>query len=75
MPVRFAKELVVYQKAYTLALRIFEVSKRFPPEERYALTSQTDPPLVPYGMSQPARGVGQAALLCPFLEQIVRLRW
>jgi four helix bundle protein len=40
MSVRSAKELVVYQKAYTLAMRIFEVSKRFPSEERYALTSQ-----------------------------------
>jgi four helix bundle protein len=33
-------ELQVYQKAYSLAMRIFEVSKRFPPEERYALTGQ-----------------------------------
>jgi four helix bundle protein len=40
MAVRSAKELVVYQKAYSLAMRIFEISKRFPPEERYALTSQ-----------------------------------
>lgn len=34
------KELVVYRKAYDLAMRIFECSKRFPPEERYALTGQ-----------------------------------
>jgi four helix bundle protein len=40
MAVKSAKELVVYQKAYELAMRIFEVSKRFPPEERFALTSQ-----------------------------------
>jgi four helix bundle protein len=33
-------ELNVYRKAYELAMRIFEISKRFPPEERYALTSQ-----------------------------------
>ena len=38
--IRSAKDLIVYQKAYALAMRIFEVSKRFPPEERYALTSQ-----------------------------------
>ncbi|MGD0262144.1 MAG: four helix bundle protein [Verrucomicrobiota bacterium] len=35
-----AKELVVYKKAYELAMRIFEVSKRFPPEEKFALTGQ-----------------------------------
>jgi four helix bundle protein len=34
------KELAVYQKAYHLAMRVFECSKRFPAEERYALTSQ-----------------------------------
>ena len=40
MHLRSAKDLIVYQKAYELAMRIFEVSKSFPPEERYALTSQ-----------------------------------
>lgn len=40
MRINSAKELIVYQKAYQLSMRIFEVSKRFPPEERYALTSQ-----------------------------------
>ena len=40
MGVRSAKELVVYQKAYDLAMRIFHVSKRFPKEETYALTGQ-----------------------------------
>lgn len=34
------KELAVYQKAYDLAMRVFEGSKSFPPEERYALTGQ-----------------------------------
>lgn len=34
------KELAVYQKAYDLAMRVFEASKSFPPEERYALTGQ-----------------------------------
>lgn len=38
--IRSAKDLIVYQKSYGLAMRIFEFSKRFPPEERYALTSQ-----------------------------------
>ena len=40
MQIRSAKELIVYQKAYQLAMAIFEISKSFPPEERYALTSQ-----------------------------------
>ena len=40
MEIRSAKELIVYKKAFDLAMRIFEVSRRFPAEERYALTSQ-----------------------------------
>lgn len=35
-----AKDLIVYKKAYDLAMQIFEVSRDFPIEERYALTSQ-----------------------------------
>jgi four helix bundle protein len=35
-----AKELDVYKLAYELAMMIFEISKRFPPEERFALTTQ-----------------------------------
>lgn len=35
-----AKDLVVYKKAYMLAMQIFRISREFPPEERYALTSQ-----------------------------------
>ena len=34
------KELVVYRKAYDLAMRVFDCSKRFPAEERLALASQ-----------------------------------
>ena len=30
----------MYQKAYELAMRIFHISRRFPVEERYALTGQ-----------------------------------
>ena len=40
MSVRSAKELNVYQRGYELAMRAFAVSKRFPPEERFALISQ-----------------------------------
>ena len=35
-----AKDLTLYRKAYSLAMRIFQVTKRFPPEQRYALTGQ-----------------------------------
>ncbi len=34
------KDLIVYQKAYHLAMDIFEVSKNFPIEEKYSLTDQ-----------------------------------
>jgi four helix bundle protein len=40
MIIRSAKDLNVYKKAYELAMLIFQVSKRFPAEERYALTGQ-----------------------------------
>lgn len=40
MLIRSAKELGVYRKAFELAMLIFRVSQRFPPEERYALTGQ-----------------------------------
>src|SRR6266498_753062 len=40
MAVQSAKELTVYIKAFELAMRIFDVSKRFPAEEKYALISQ-----------------------------------
>ena len=34
------KKLTAYQKSFHLAMEIFEVSKKFPKEEVYALTSQ-----------------------------------
>jgi four helix bundle protein len=34
------KQLKVYQKAYKLAMQIFEMSKKFPVEEKYSLTDQ-----------------------------------
>nr|WP_262914103.1 four helix bundle protein [Portibacter lacus] len=33
-------ELIAYQNAYKLAMRIFELSKKFPREEIYSLTDQ-----------------------------------
>lgn len=40
MQINSAKDLNVYKAAYELAMKVFELSKRFPPEERFALTSQ-----------------------------------
>lgn len=40
MEIKTAKDLIVYQKAYAQAMRIFEITKRFPIEERFALTDQ-----------------------------------
>ena len=40
MQIKSPKDLIVYQKAYALAMKIFEVSKSFPAEERYSLTDQ-----------------------------------
>jgi len=34
------RDLIVYQKAYKLAMEIFEITKAFPKEERYSLTDQ-----------------------------------
>ena len=40
MQINSATDLIVYQKAYALAMRIFHVSQQFPPEECYSLTDQ-----------------------------------
>ena len=38
--IKSAKDLRVYKAAYELAMEIFELSKTWPPEERYSLTDQ-----------------------------------
>ena len=38
--IRPHKELDVYQLSYQLAMEIFEMTKTFPKEEQFALTSQ-----------------------------------
>src|SRR5436309_16083427 len=40
MQIDSPKDLNVYKKAYVLAMEIFELSKCFPVEEKFALTSQ-----------------------------------
>jgi len=34
------KDLLAYKKAFSLAMKIFELSKSFPKEEKYSLTDQ-----------------------------------
>ena len=40
MAVRDVKEQTVYTKAYRVAMEFLEITRSFPAEERYALTSQ-----------------------------------
>jgi len=40
MRIESAKELTVYKAAYQLSMEIFELTKKFPSEEKYALISQ-----------------------------------
>jgi four helix bundle protein len=40
MQIDSAKDLNVYKVAYKLAMEVFEATKSFPSEEKYALTSQ-----------------------------------
>jgi four helix bundle protein len=39
-PIRKHTDLDVYQFGYAAGMRVFELSKRFPKEERYSLTDQ-----------------------------------
>ncbi|PTX91288.1 four helix bundle protein [Opitutus sp. ER46] len=39
-PIRHFTDLRVWQRAYELGLQVFEVSRRWPVEERFALTDQ-----------------------------------
>ena len=40
MQIKSAKDLEVYKKGYLLAMEVFKLSKNFPSEEKFALTSQ-----------------------------------
>ncbi|NEU72352.1 four helix bundle protein [Hassallia byssoidea VB512170] len=39
-PIKSHEDLEVYQMAFDAAMKIFELSKKFPVEERYSLTDQ-----------------------------------
>jgi four helix bundle protein len=34
------KDLIVYNKSFSLAMKVFEITKAFPKEEKYSLTDQ-----------------------------------
>jgi len=34
------RDLIVYQKAFALAMKVFQITKKFPNEERYSLIDQ-----------------------------------
>ena len=38
--IRSHRELEVFQKAFDAAMAVHEMSRKFPPEERYSLTDQ-----------------------------------
>ena len=40
MQIKSAKDLIVYKKAYALAMEIYQLSKSWPSEEKYSLTDQ-----------------------------------
>ena len=40
MQIRSPKELIVYQKAYALAMEIYRISKSWPNEEKFSLIDQ-----------------------------------
>jgi four helix bundle protein len=40
MQIKSARGLVVYSKSYELAMKVFQASKTFPSEEKFALVSQ-----------------------------------
>ena len=40
MSVRNFKETTIYKKAFSLTMKIFEISKSFPKEEKYSLIDQ-----------------------------------
>lgn len=38
--IRHSRDLQVYRRAFAAAMKIFELTKRFPPEEKFALVDQ-----------------------------------
>ena len=69
MQIESAKDLDVYKLAREFSMEIFEITKRFPAEEKYALTSQIRRSSRSVCLN--LRGsVGEEALRSAFCEQI-----
>src|SRR6266404_7579416 len=58
MQIKSAKDLIVYQKAYALAMEIFGVSKGFPGGGK-VLTYRSNPALLPVCLYESARSMGK----------------
>jgi len=62
MQINSAKDLSVYKKEHALSMRIFEMSKRFPVEERWG-AYQTDPTVISFDMYDRQRDSPPASFL------------
>ena len=67
MQIKSAKDLIVYQKAYDLAMQIFYTSKSFP-KGGAIFIDRPDTPLVQICMLELARGVGETQIRGAFRE-------
>jgi len=65
MTVKHYQELIAWQRAMDLVVGIYKVTRRFPPEELYALTSQLRRAAVSIP-SNIAEGVNRAELCAVF---------
>ena len=67
MQIESAKDLDVYKLANEFAMEIFELTKSFPSEEKYALTSQIRRSSR-FNLFESSRSVGKEALCSAFCE-------
>lgn len=59
--IRHFRDLNVYQGAMALVMRVFELAKHFPSEERYA-TDGSDQEVVSLGVRKPCRSMEKEAI-------------
>lgn len=56
------KDLGIYKIAFETAMKIFELSKKFPLEERYSLTDQINSPFFSLCMCERGRSLAETPL-------------